>query len=316
MYKLAIVFSGQGSQYVNMGMDYIDHDQAYKRMADQASEILGFDVIDHFKSDESMKKTLYTQTLMVLKTIFGFEELKKLSPKISAISGFSLGEYSAYYAASVFDFNQIMNIVSKRAFYMDQETKHKKGLMAAIIGLDKKIIHDVCITLQHQGIIDIANENEPKQYVISGEEALVVKASEMLKEKGARRAIVLQTSGAFHTSLMNNASKKLVEDIKNDDILKPNKSKFKIYMNLDAKPLEDKDIFNHIENQMTHPVLFIDTILNMKTDGITHILEIGPGKVLTNLIRKIDSTIETLSFDGLESFDTVKGWLETYGFTK
>src|SRR5690606_38280954 len=99
-------------------------------------------------------------------------------------------------------------------------------------------------------------------------------------------------------------------------ILKPNKSKFKIYMNLDAKPLEDKDIFNHIENQMTHPVLFIDTILNMKTDGITHILEIGPGKVLTNLIRKIDSTIETLSFDGLESFDTVKGWLETYGFTK
>ena len=138
----------------------------------------------------------------------------------------------------------------------------------------------------------------------------------MLKEKGARRAITLQTSGAFHTSLMNNASKKLVEDIKNDDILKPNKSKFKIYMNLDAKPLEDKDIFNHIENQMTHPVLFIDTILNMKRDGITHILEIGPGKVLTNLIRKIDSTIETLSFDGLESFDTVKGWLETYGFTK
>lgn len=316
MHKLAIVFSGQGSQYVDMGNDFINHSKAYKDMAEQASTILGFDVIKAFGSEESMKQTLYTQPLMILKTIFGYEKVKQLNPNISAISGFSLGEYSAYYASSVFDFKAIIKLVSKRALYMDIDTKSKAGLMAAIIGLDKPVIKDVCESLSTQGIISIANENEPKQYVISGEADLVQKAVEMLKEKGARRAIILQTSGAFHTPLMQNASRKLVEDIQNDDILKPNKSKIKIYMNIDAKPLNDKDILFHIENQMTHPVLFIDTILNMKADGITHILEIGPGKVLTNLIRKIDSTIETMNFDQLESFDTVKGWLETYGFTK
>ncbi len=316
MNKLAIVFSGQGSQYLNMGLDFINASKDYHKMANEASKILEFDVIESLHSEEAMKETKYTQPLMVLKTILGFEEIKKLNPTISAISGFSLGEYSAYYAASVFNFEAIMNIVSKRALYMDLETKKIPGLMAAVIGLDRNSIEEVCQALLKEGTIDIANENEPNQYVISGEEKLIYKAIEALKQKGARRVVLLSTSGAFHTALMKEASEKLVRDIKNNVILKPQASQIKIYMNIDAKILNDEDILFHIENQMTHRVLFIDTILNMKADGITHILEVGPGRVLTNLIRKIDSSIETINFDQLESFNTVKGWLETYGFTK
>ena len=316
MNQLAIVFSGQGSQYVQMGLDYINHDQAYKNMAEQASKVLGFNCIDVLSSEKVVTKTLYTQPLMILKSIFGYEEIKKLNPEISAIAGFSLGEYTAYYAASVYDFQSILKLVSKRAYYMDQASKNNDGAMAAIIGLNKDQVEEVCLSLAHQGIIKIANENEYKQFVISGEKKLVDKAIQILKEKGARRAVLLQTSGAFHTPLMQEASKKFIEEITKDDILKPKQHLCKMYMNYDSLPLLDKDVIMHMEKQMTHPVLFIDTIVNMKKDGMTHILEIGPGKVLTNLIKKIDPSIETMHFDKFESLEDVKGWLKIHGFTK
>jgi len=308
MNKLGICFSGQGSQYVGMALDFIDFSNVYKDMAKKASEILNFDVIETLSDQEKISNTRYTQPLMVLKSIFGFEEIKKLNPIINAVSGFSLGEFSAYYAAAVFDFYAILKIVSKRAIYMDDDTKQTNGKMAAIIGLSKSEINDVCQSLSTLGVIQIANENEPNQFVISGEENLVEQAIDLLKAKGARRAILLQTSGAFHTPLMENASKKLLEEVKKNVILKPKPSQLKMYMNKNASVLNDNDILDHIKNQMTHKVQFIDMVLNMKKDGITHILEIGPGKVLTNLIKKIDSDIETCSFDKLESLDIGCFW--------
>jgi [acyl-carrier-protein] S-malonyltransferase len=316
MSKLAICFSGQGSQYLNMGIDFIDGDEQFRKMALEASKILDFDVIDAYKDEDKMKQTLYVQPLVVLKSIFGYEKIKSLNPNVSAVLGFSLGEYSAYYASEVFDLDQILTIISKRALYMEEQTQKQKGLMAAIIGLGYDEVNRVCESLSDQGVIKLANENSPNQFVISGEEALVVKAIEELKSIGARRAVVLNTSGAFHTPLMEEASKKLVQDIKNNVILKPKQHKLNMYMNLDAKLLKDEDIYKHVEKQMTHSVKFIDSIVQMKKDGITHMLEIGPGKVLTGLIKKIDADIDVMSFDSYDSFDAVKGWLNTHEFTK
>lgn len=316
MNKLAICFSGQGSQYVNMGLDYINSYKIYEDMASNASKILGFNVIDILKDENLIHQTKYTQPLIVLKSIFGYDLISKLNLSIDTLLGFSLGEYSAYYAANVFDFEAIFQIISKRATYMEIDAKKQEGMMMAVIGLDKKTVSDVCTTLQIQGIIGIANDNAPNQVVISGETKLIEKAAVILKDLGARRIIELKTSGAFHTSLMSDASKQLVFDIKNNHLLTPHQANYKIMMNLDASYLKDEDIIFHIKNQMTHQVRFRESILNMKKDGITHILEIGPGKVLTNLINKIDPEIDTCHFDHLDTYETVKGWLKTHGFTK
>lgn len=316
MNKLAICFSGQGSQYPLMALDYIGEQEKYKQMAEEASLILRFDVCKVLKDETLIHQTRYTQPLVFLKTIFGYDMIQKLKPNVESFLGFSLGEYSAYYAAEVFDFKSLLTIVSKRANFMDVEAKHVKGMMAAIIGLDKDIVKQVCDQLQNQGVINIANDNSPNQLVISGEDKLVLKAITLLKEKGARRVIELQTSGAFHTKLMQDASQKLIDEINSNEMLTPKKTSHKIYMNLDAKPLDNHLILDHIKNQMISEVKFRESILNMRKDGITHILEIGPGKVLTNLIKKIDPQIETINFDQIENYETVKGWLKTNEFTK
>ncbi len=316
MNKLAVCFSGQGSQYQFMGLDYIEASPKYKQMEKEASSILGFDVLSVLSDDHLINQTRYTQPLIVLKSIFGFDMIKSLNPQIEAYLGFSLGEYSAYYAANIFNFKQLFEIITKRAAYMEADTKKTEGLMAAVIGLQKEEVKQVCLDLQKEGIIDIANDNAPSQLVISGKKSLIQKAALILKELGARRVIELKTSGAFHTSLMSDASQKLKNDILTNKDLTPLKSSNKMYMNFDAQCLNDLDILNHIEKQMTHEVKFRESILNMKKDGITHILEIGPGKVLTNLIQKIDPLIETMNFDQEKSYEIVKGWLNTHGFTK
>lgn len=316
MNKLAICFSGQGSQYQHMGLDFIESSKTYENMAKIASDILNFNVCEVLKDEKLINQTKYTQPLVALKSIFGYDMISKLNPHIEAFLGFSLGEYSAYYASEVFKFEQLLTIIAKRAELMDQDAQKTKGLMAAVIGLKKEEVKEVCQSLHDQGIIDIANDNSQNQYVISGEESLVLKAIPLLKQIGARRVIQLNTSGAFHTSLMELASKKLVSEIQNNPYLKPLKSRTTMYMNVDAKVLKDKYILKHIEEQMIHEVKFRESILNMKKDGITHILEIGPGKVLTNLIKKIDPEIETINFDQMKSYETVKGWLQTHGFTK
>lgn len=316
MNKLAICFSGQGSQYIHMGMDYIENYQVYDEMANKASKILGFPVKEALNDESLINQTRYTQPLIALKSIFGYDLISKLDPKIDAFLGFSLGEYSAYYAADVFGFSSVLEIISKRALFMEEDTLKKTGMMAAIIGLDKQTVQQVCQSLEHLGVIAIANDNAPGQYVISGEIDLVKKAIELLKIKGARRAIELKTSGAFHTSLMSTASQKLIDAIEANDSLKPKETDKIIYMNFDAKPLRKDEVLNHIKMQMTHEVQLTQSIKRMSMDGITHILEIGPGKVLTNLINKIDPSIESQYFDQLDSYETVKGWLKTNGFTK
>lgn len=316
MKKLALCFSGQGSQYLNMGIDYIEANPEDKNWIKQVSSLLEFDVNEALQSENAFEQTLKTQPLIVLKSLLGLRHILKLDPEISGITGFSLGEYTAYYASGVFSLPTLLSLVQKRAEVMEQATLINPGKMAAVIGLDREKILEVIAPFQTKGTLVIANENEPKQYVISGEEPILLEAVDALKAAGARRVIVLRTSGAFHTSLMDKAQQQFSQFIQNSDILKSSKPKYKQYMNLNAKVLQSQDLLMHLTKQMTHPVKFIDIIFQMKKDGITHFLEIGPGKVLTGLIQRIDPELTVMSFDKWSEYETVKGWLNTHGFTK
>ena len=253
------------------------------------------------------------QPLIVLKSILGLELLDPKKYKIDGYFGFSLGEFSAYYASGIFSLNDILSIVKIRGELMQEASIKYPGSMSAILGLDYETIKDSIEGLKSKGVIEIANENGFKQYVISGESDLVDKANEILKTKGAKRAVKLNVSGAFHTKMMQEASQTFMNEIATYE-RKPLETP--MIMNLDAEWLKENDIDYHLENQMTSSVKFIDMVLRLKKDGFTHILEIGPGRVLTGLIKKIDLDMEVQNFDSFEQFEETKGWLETHGFNK
>ncbi len=304
MHKLALIFSGQGSHYVGMGLDYKSN------LFRQAHDILGYCPKDVLADQEKLDQTLYAQPLIVLKSIIGFETIKDLV-KFDGVLGFSLGEYSALYAAGVFHFTDLMKLVSVRANLMQEATLLNPGAMAAVIGIEESVIQDVCDTL-HQNVI-IANYNSPSQYVISGDDKEVDKAIDLLKEKGARRVVKLNVSGAFHSHLMAPVSDKFSHELEAFEALKP---QVPVYMNKTALPLEKDHLKYLMAAQISHPVQFIKSIENMKKDGFTHFLEIGPGKTLSAFVKKIDRDLEVMNFDTFEQLEDVKGWLKNHGFTK
>ncbi len=313
MNKLAVCFSGQGSQYVGMGLDYIENNPESRALVELAEKLLNKKYIEKLSDEVALSKTSEVQPLIVLKSILGLELLDKNRYKIDAFFGFSLGEFSAYYAAGLFSLNNLLKIVEIRGEVMQESSNALPGSMAAIIGSSKDQIQEVIEPISCRGMLKIANENGFKQYVISGEEALVDEAVTRLKENGARRAIKLNVSGAFHTPMMSDASKKFIERIKS---FNKQTQQTPMLMNLDANWLDEKDIDNHLKNQMISSVKFIDMVLKLKATGFTHILEIGPGKVLTGLIKKIDLDMKVLSFDKYSEYEEVKGWLEENGFKK
>ncbi|QWB96539.1 ACP S-malonyltransferase [Mycoplasmatota bacterium] len=312
MHKLAICFSGQGSQYEGMALDFLENDMSSKTFIQHIDQLLNESYIQKFNRRESMEDTSDVQPMIVLKSLLGLNKLDIKSYQVDAYFGFSLGEFSAYAAAGVFQTNDLIHIVKMRGYHMQVSSIEHPGSMAAIIGLDKEKVLNVITPYQKQGVIEIANENGYKQYVISGETKLIKKAILDLKESGARRAILLNVSGAFHTSMMHDASLAFKKSI---SAFKRKRPHTPILMNKNASWLKD-DIEDHLINQMVSPVKFVEMIQRLKKDGYTHILEIGPGKVLTGLIKKIDSDIEVMSFDKYDSYENVKGWLENNGFKK
>ncbi len=313
MSKLAICFSGQGSQYVGMGLDFILHDEKSKRLVDLASKNLGENLVVKLNDEDALSQTKFVQPLIVLKSILGLELLDPKKYHIDGYFGFSLGEFSAYYASGIFSLDDILSIVKIRGELMQEASIKYPGSMSAILGLDYETIKDSIDGLKTKGIIEIANENGFKQYVISGESNLVDEANEILKTKGAKRAVKLNVSGAFHTKMMQEASQKFMNEIANFE-RKPLKTP--MIMNIDAEWLNEHDVDHHLAYQMTSSVKFIDMVLKLKKDGFTHILEIGPGRVLTGLIKKIDLDMEVQNFDSFEQFQETKGWLQTHGFNK
>ena len=304
MSKLALLFSGQGSHYVGMGLDY------KSPLFREAHNILGYCPKDVLDDQEKLDQTLYAQPLIVLKSLIGFDCIKDMV-QFDGVLGFSLGEYSALAVASVFSFEDIMKLVAIRSNLMQEASLLHPGAMAAVIGLDEMSIQKVCDDLNQKCMI--ANFNSPSQYVISGESEAIDQAIELLKNAGARRVVKLNVSGAFHSPLMAPVSDRFRKELDQFSAYKPH---VPIYMNKTAKPLDFDDLYGLMAAQISHPVQFIKSIEQMKKDGFTHFLEIGPGKTLSALVKKIDNEFEVMNFDKYEQLNEVKGWLESHGFAK
>jgi len=313
MGKLAVVFAGQGSQFIGMGLDFCEINEYSHQKLNEASNILGYDVKNMLLSEnQEMNHTLYTQPLMMLSTIFAYDELMKYTTKVEGVLGFSLGEYSALYAAQVFSFHQLVKIISKRALFMHEQAINHPGKMAAILGLDAQTVDEICSHIK-TGIVVSANYNSPIQTVISGEEQAVEDAVVKCKEKGAKRAIVLNVSGAFHSPLMKEAGERLFNVLQS---FEPKEPKIPLYLNSTAQKMVLKEVKEEMKKQIFSPVLFTQSIEQMVKDGFTHFIEVGPGTVLSGLIKKNSVNLEVTNLSSVQDLDNLKGWLNTHGFTK
>ncbi|RMF57844.1 MAG: [acyl-carrier-protein] S-malonyltransferase [Calditrichaeota bacterium] len=288
MSKLAFLFPGQGSQFVGMGQDLYDTFQEVKELFDEAESILQFPLkkICFEGPEEELKQTRYTQPAIFVHSIAVDLLLKKQGVTPSATAGHSLGEYSALVSAGALSFEDGLRLVKIRAELMQQSGEVHPGTMAAIIGLEPEAVSQACQEASDVGIVQPANFNCPGQIVISGEKSAVHRAMEIAKSKGARLVKELVVSGAFHSPLMANALNGLVKALKEAPIKEAN---IPVYSNVKAQPVQEPDkIRSLLEKQLLAPVLWENIIRNMITDGIDTFYEVGPGNVLTGLLRRID----------------------------
>ena len=288
----AFLFPGQGAQFPGMGKDLYEASAQAKKMFHQANEILGFSITDiMFGEDaEALKQTQVTQPAIflhsvILSTVMG----TKFQP--NAVAGHSLGEFSALVAAKALTFEDGLKLVHQRALAMQNACDEIPGTMAAILGLDDKVVETVC--KETPGIVVAANYNCPGQLVISGETNAITLACEAMKEAGAKRALPLPVGGAFHSPLMEPAKTKLATAIEATAIVSPI---CPVYQNVVAKGIEAADeIKINLIAQLTAPVKWTQTVQQLLTDGSSLFTEVGPGKVLQGLVKKIDRSAETNS---------------------
>jgi [acyl-carrier-protein] S-malonyltransferase len=293
----AYVFPGQGAQYLGMGKDLYDNSALAKELFEKANEILGFRITDVMfeGTEEDMKKTKVTQPTIFLHSVILAKTMgEEFQPAM--VAGHSVGEYAALVTAGAMTFEDGLKLVSQRALAMQAACDAVPSTMAAIIGLDDDIVEKVCESITDEVVV-AANYNCPGQLVISGSIPGVEKACANLIEKGAKRAIILRVAGAFHSPLMEPARAELAEAIE--------KTKFStpfcpVYQNVGAKPQTEPEVIkNNLVEQLTAPVMWTQTMINMINHGATSFTEVGPGKVLQGLVKKVDRKMETA---GVNSF--------------
>jgi len=289
--KTAFVFPGQGSQYVGMGKDLWENFDQVKRLYEEASETLGYDVkeLSFNGPQEELSKTFRTQPCILTASIAAYKVLSSQGVTAYVMAGHSLGEYSALVAAGVISFKDAVLLTEKRGVFMQEAVPEGQGLMAAIIGLDRQKVDDICLSVE-TGYVSPANYNSPGQIVIAGEKQAVEDAMKMAKHAGAKRALALAVSAPSHCTLMVEASNRLAEllntlEIKNPDV--------PIVNNADAIFLTSAErIKTSLVNQLNSPLLWEDSIRNMVETGIDTFIEVGPGKVLSGLIKRIEPSVK------------------------
>ena len=286
----AYVFPGQGAQFIGMGKDLYDNSDLAKEMFETANSLLGFSITDLMFSgtDEDLKQTRVTQPAIFLhSTILAAVLGDSFQPDM--VAGHSLGEFSALVANKTLSFEDALILVSKRALAMQKACELTPSTMAAILGLDDKIVEEVCASINE--VVVPANYNSPGQIVISGSDSGIDLAIEALKLKGAKRAIKLAVSGAFHSPLMEPARIELEMAINSTTFNNP---VCPVYQNVNAKPSVDRDqIKSNLVSQLTSPVRWTQSVLNMINDGASSFTEVGPGNVLQGLIKKVNKEAVT-----------------------
>ncbi|GMU96422.1 ACP S-malonyltransferase [Ignavibacterium album] len=298
MAKKAFLFPGQGSQYVGMAKDLFDNSVEAKEMIRTADEAVGANLsyIMFNGPEEELKQTEYTQPAIFLHSVVLASLIRTLRPDVAA--GHSLGEYSALVAAGAIQFYEAIKLVRQRGLAMQYAGTVMKGTMAAIVGLQPDVVNNLCKEASSVGIVQCANFNSPGQIVISGSVEGVKKAMELCKSNGAKLVKELVVSGAFHSPLMEPAKEKLQQALDETHFYN---ARFPVYANVTAKPVSDKDeIKKSLFEQLTSPVRWEETIQNMINDGIEEFYEVGPGKVLQGLVKRINPDVKVFGIDKYE----------------
>lgn len=288
MTKTAFLFAGQGAQYLGMGRNLYDHYPIVKETIDQASQILGYDLrhlID--REEEKLNQTRYTQPAILATSVAICRLLQEKGYQPDMVAGLSLGEYSALVASGALDFEDAVALVAKRGAYMEEAAPAGSGKMVAVLNTPVEVIEEACQKASELGVVTPANYNTPAQIVIGGEVVAVDRAVELLQEAGAKRLIPLKVSGPFHTALLESTSQKLAETLAQvsfSDFTCP------LVGNTEAAVMQKEDIAQLLTRQVKEPVRFYESIAVMQEAGVTNFIEIGPGKVLSGFVKKIDKT--------------------------
>lgn len=286
----AYIFPGQGSQFPGMGKDLYENNCEAKAMFDKANEILGFNITDIMfnGSDEDLKQTKVTQPAVFLYSVALAKSLSdEFKPDMTA--GHSLGEFSALVAAGALSFEEGLKLVAARASAMQKACEITPSTMAAVLKLSDEVVEDICAKV-NEGIVVAANYNCPGQVVISGEEAAIDAACQKLLEAGAKRALKLKVGGAFHSPLMEPARAELAAAIESAEFMTP---KCPIYQNVTAQEETNPEIIKeNLVAQLTAPVRWTQSVMNMINDGATEFIEVGPGSVLQGLVSKINGEVK------------------------